>query len=272
MGLFSFGSTESRSEGSSLDFSFGRSGSTAGSFDRATAGSRAGGVSQQAIAFQPIFSRLFGNAASRALGEIDSPAQMLFAGGMDFLDTLQGNAGVDALARRVTGPNEALQTNLSALQENIGRFFKEEINPAITTEAIGAGALGGGRQGVAQGRAARAVTEQFTQGAASLIQADQAQRDEAATNLANILTEGAALGLESLPGLLQLGVEGEVNLAPLSALSQILGPATVLTQARDFSRSFSESLGESFQESFGEDFAFGTSRQTSESSGFNLGL
>lgn len=272
MGLLSFGSSRSESSGSSLDFSAGRSGSFGESLDRAESRAMAGGVSTQDIAFSPIFSRLFSNAASRALGDIESPAQMLFSGGLDFLDTLQNNAGLDALASRVTGPNEALQGSLQTLQESLGRLFREEINPAITSEAIGAGALGGGRQGVAQAQGTRAIAEEFTRGASSLIQADVEQRQEAATTLGTLLTEGASLGLQNLPGLLQLGVEGQVNLAPLSALANILGPATVLTDARDFSRSFSESLGTSFQEAFSEDFSFGTSQQRSTSKGFNLGL
>lgn len=272
MGLLSFGKDKSVSSGSSLDFSFGRSGSFGESIDRATAESQAGGVSSQAIAFEDIFGSLFSNAASRALGGNNSPAQQLFSGGLNFLQTLQDNAGIDALKKRISGPSEALQGNLTALQESLGRLFREELNPAITGDAISAGALGGSRQGVAQGAAARGIAEQFSQGAASLISADQTQRDEAATTLSSLLTEGASLGLQNLGGLFELGLEGELNLAPLSALKGIIGDPTVLTQAQDFSRSFSESLGESLQEAFSEDFSFGKSQTSSKSSGFSLGL
>jgi hypothetical protein len=271
---FGFGGSKSSSSGSSLDFSLGRSGSVGGSTDVATAGSEAGGFSSQSIAFQDIFSRLYGGAASKALGASAAvnPAQQLFSGGLDFLKNLQGNAGIDALQNRVSGPNDVLQGNLDTLQSSLGRLFREELNPAITGDAVAAGALGGGRQGVAQAGAARGIAEQFSAGASSLISTDQAQRDQAAATLSSLLTEGAGLGLQNLPGLFELGLEGELNLAPLSALADILGGPTVLTQAQDFSKSFSESLGESFQEAFSEDFSFGTSQQKSKSGGFNFGL
>src|SRR5690606_11324493 len=152
--------------------------------------------STQSIAFGDIFEGLFREASSRATAAV-SPARQLFSGGLNFLEMLQGNVGTEALAKRITGPSQALQANLGALQESLGRLFREEINPAITGDAVSAGALGGGRQGVAQGAAARGIAEQFTQGAASLIAADQAQRDEAASTLATLLTEGAGLGLEN---------------------------------------------------------------------------
>lgn len=271
MGLFDFGSNKSSSQGSSLDISVGRSGSVAGSSDIATSRGVSGGSSSQSIFAGGIFESLFSEASRRA-GEAISPAKQLFSGGLNFLDALQGNVGTDALAKRITGPNEALQANLGALQESLGRLFREELNPAIAGEAVSGGTLGGGRQGVAQGAAARGIAEQFTQGAASLIGQDQEQRDEAAATLGTLLQEGAGLGLDSLPGLLAVGLEGEANLAPLEALSRILGGPTVLTEASDFSRSFSDSIGESFQESFGENFSFGTSQQTSKSSGFSFGL
>lgn len=269
---FSFGSSGSKSFGSSLDFSFGRSGSRGESLDRANSNAVSGGTSSQSIAFEPLLSQLFSTATTRAMSAGPSPAAMLFSGGLDFLSRLSGNAGTEALARRVTGPNDALQANLDALRENLGRLFSEEINPAITNEAIAGGTLGGGRQGVAQGQGIRAIAEQFTQGAASLISTDQAQRDEAASTLGSLLAEGSRIGLENLSGLLNIGVEGQTNLAPLSALAQILGAPTVLTESQDFSRAISESLGMSLEESFGEDFSFGQSQTSSKSRGFNLGF
>lgn len=272
MGLL-FGSNKSSSQGSSLDFSVGRSGSVAGATDVASAGSEGGGFSSQSIAFQDIFKQLFSSASTKALGATgDSPASQLFSGGLDFLKNLQSNSGLTALENRVNGAGNALDKNLETLQASLGRLFKEELNPAITASAVGDGALGGGRQGVAQAGAARGIAEQFSAGASNLIAADQSQRDQAAATLSTLLTEGAGLGLSNLGGLFELGLEGQINLAPLSALSQILGSPTVLTEAQDFSKSFSESLGESFQEAFSEDFSFGTSQQTSKSKGFNFGL
>lgn len=272
MALFGFGGGSSKSSGSSFDFSRGTSTSTGRSFDTATSGSVGGGSSSQGIAFAPIFADLFQQASGRAMNAGPNPANMLFSGGLDFLDRLQGNAGIDALERRVSGPNTALEGNLQALQESLGRFFSEEINPAITNDAIAGGQLGGGRQGVAQGLGARAVTEQFSQGASSLISEDQAQRDAAAGKLGDLIGGGASTGLGALQSLLGIGMEGATNLGPLSMLAQILGGPTVLGQSSDFSRSFSESLGQSFQDAFSENFSVGTSQQSSKSKNFNLGF
>lgn len=272
MALFGFGASGSKSQGSSFDFSQGRSGSTGRSFDAATSGSIGGGSSSQEIAFAPIFADLFKTASSRAMGAGPSPANMLFSGGLNFLERLQGNAGTDALQRRVSGPNTALEGNLQALRENLGRLFSEEINPAITNEAIAGGQLGGGRQGVAQGLGARAIAEQFTQGAASLISDDQMQRDAAAGKLGDLLGSGASTGLGALQSLLGIGMEGQTNLGPLSQLAQILGGPTVLGQSSDFSRAFSESLGQSFQDAFSENFSVGTSQQTSKSKSASFSL
>lgn len=272
--VFGFGSSRSSSQGSSFDLSRGRSGSTGRSFDTSRSGSTGGGVSSQEIAFAPIFADLFSEASGRAMGAGPNPANMLFSGGLDFLERLQGNAGTDALERRVSGPNVALEGNLQALQERLGRLFSEEINPAIAGEAIATGQLGGGRQGVAQGLGARAIAEQFTQGAASLISEDQAQRDTAAGTLGELLSGGAATGLGALQSLLGIGMEGATNLGPLSMLAQILGGPTTLSSSVDFSNAFSESLGQSFQDAFSENFSVGTSQQssTSKSRNFNLGF
>jgi len=272
MSLFGFGGSSSKSSGSSFDFSQGRSVSSGRSFDAATSGSVGGGTSAQSIAFAPAFADLFATASGRALNAGPSPAGMLFSGGLDFLDRLQGNAGIDALQRRVSGPNTALEGNLQALQERLGRLFSEEINPAITGDAIAGGQLGGGRQGVAQGLGARAIAEQFTQGATSLISDDQAQRDAAAGKLGDLIGGGASTGLGALQSLLGIGMEGQTNLGPLSQLAQILGGPTVLTQASDFSRAFSESLGQSFQDAFSDQFSIGTSQQTSKSKSANFSL
>lgn len=272
MSLFGFGGSSSRSQGSSFDFSQGRSGSTGRSFDTAVSGSTGGGSSSQAIAFAPLFEQLFSTASGRALNAGPSPANMLFSGGLNFLDRLQGNAGIDALTRRVSGPNAALEGNLQALRENLGRLFSEEINPALTKDAIAGGQLGGGRQGVAQGIGTRAIAEQFTQGAASLISDDQAQRDAAAGQLGELIGSGASTGLGALQSLLGIGMEGATNLGPLQQLAAIMGGPTTLTSSSDFSRAFSESLGQSFQDAFSENFSVGTSQQSSKSKSTSFSL
>ena len=239
MSLFSFGSGGSSSSGSSLDVGSSQSISQAVS--------QAGGQSNQNIAFADIFSQLYGQGASRALGgKKENPALQLFSGGIEFLQNLTNNSGVESLKGIVEGDSSALDNNLMRLQDSLGRLFREEINPAITSDAVGSGTLGGGRQGVAQAGAARGIAEQFSQGAASLISGDQQRKDTAATTLAGLIQQGSSLGLDNLGNLLSVGVEANTNLAPLAALSSIIGDPTVLTQSSDFSNAINQSLAESF--------------------------
>lgn len=259
MGLFSFGgsTSESQSSGFSDSRSEAVSGSVSGGFSRSGGASR----SAQRIAFEDVFARLFGGA-SEAASRLDpsaltEQANLLFSGGVDFLDSLSGGAGTEFLESRVAGESPVLDEQIEALGGDIGEFFREEINPAITSEAIGAGALGGGRQGVAQGRAAEAAAEQFQRGALGLRAADIQARDAAARALGQQRIAGAGTGLSALPGLTGVAQAGfGAELAPFSALSQILGGPTTLTQAEssqfataeDFARAFSESFSESHAE------------------------
>lgn len=252
MGLFSFGGSKSDA------FSRGSS----SSFDRSQSGSVSGGVSEtgstsaQGIAFEDVFARLFGGAEGAA-GALDpslltDAANQLFGSGSQFLEGLGGDAGSSYLESRLSGDNAVLEEQIDLLGEDLGDFFSEEINPAITAEAIGGGALGGGRQGVAQGAAASALGEEFRRGASALRTGDIAARDAAAGLIANKGSTDAGVGLSSLPGLLGVAETGAfASLAPSERLAAILGDPTVLTQAEsfgsaeDFARAFAASFGQS---------------------------
>src|SRR5690606_22738907 len=104
-------------------------------------------------------------------------ANILFGAGTDFLGRLGGGPETDYLASRVAGQSPVLDEQIAALGEDVGRFFREELNPAITTQAVASGTLGGGRQGVAQGLAAEAAGREFQRGATALRAADIAARD-----------------------------------------------------------------------------------------------
>jgi len=269
-----FGLSGSKSKSSSTgssqssSFSFGQSTSQQGS----TSGSVSGGVStagsqdtstarsNQAIAFDDVFARLFGNAegvaANLDTSMLTNASNQLFAGGTDFLAGIGGDAGTSFLTNRLQGNNDVLDAQMGRLKADIGELFNEELLPGITSDAVRGGQLGGGRQGVAQGQAVEAAAEAFSQGATGLLTEDQAQRDAIAQGVADRSIQGAQVGLAGMPGLLSIAQGGiTAQTAPLQFLASILGDKTTLTQsasdsqgtsfsnAMDFARAFAESFG-----------------------------
>lgn len=260
-----------------MPFSFGgsssRTVSESESLDRSSSGSVSGGFgvssSEDRVAFEDVFARLFGGAEGAAAGldpsMLTDAANQLFSGGTRFMDQIGADAGSTYLADRLGGENEVLQQQIDLLGEDLGRFFSEDLNPAITSQAIGGGQLGGGRQGVAQGRALSEIANQFTRGATALRAGDIAARDAAAGTLAQNTVQGASVGLAGLSplaGVAQMGFGAEIS--PYERLAAILGGPTTLTTAgsssADFARAFSESFGMS------------RARSTSKSKGLRLGF
>ena len=238
----------SRGESASLDLS--RSGSVSGGV------SESGSQSQQRIAFEDIFARLFGGAESAAAGldpsMLTEASNFLFGAGTDFLGGLGGDAGTQFLQNRLAGDNQVLEEQIGLLGEDLGTFFREELNPAITGQAVAGGQLGGGRQGVAQGAASAAVTDEFRRGATALRAGDIAARDAAAGLLAQQDLAARQTGLGALPGLAGIAEFGfGAAMQPYERLAAILGGPTVLTEASsfgsaaDFARAFSSSFGRS---------------------------
>lgn len=257
MGLFSFGGSRSTSNSSSS------------SFDQSTAGSVSGGAgsasSQDTIAFEDVFARLFGGAEGAAAGldpsMLTTAANTLFSSGTGFLSGIGGDAGTEYLTNRVGGNNDVLQEQIDALGSDLGNFFSNQINPEITSAAVGGGQLGGGRQGVAQGQAATAVGEQFRRGVTELRAGDMAARDAAAGTLAQNSIEGALTAFQGIPGLLGTADIGfGAQLAPFERLAAILGGPTTLNASNSSSSDFSQSFSNSF----------GVSRANSSSSGRSL--
>lgn len=260
---FGGGSSSSQSSGSSSSFDISQSESASGGFSRTG--------SDQRIAFEDIFARLFGGAESAAAGldpsMLTEAANQLFGAGTDFLSRIGGDKGTAFLEDRLSADNEVLDEQIDLLGEDLGRFFREELNPAITSEAVGGGTLGGGRQGVAQGAASGAVTSEFRRGATALRAGDIAARDRAASILADQNLAGIQAGLSGLPALAGIADMGfSAALAPFERLSAILGDPTTLTSsfgnAADFARAFSSSFGTSQSQT----------QSTSRSRDFSIGF
>lgn len=245
-----------------MPFGFGgsssSSNSSSSSFDRSSSDSVSGGASvagsDQRVAFEDVFARLFGGAEGAAAGldpsMLTDAANQLFMGGTGFMSSIGADAGSDFLTDRLSGNNEVLQEQIDLLGEDLGQFFNEELLPGITSQAVSGGQLGGGRQGVAQGRAIEEVGNQFTRGATALRSNDIAARDAAAGTIAGNTISGASVGLGGIPSLLGAADAGfGAELAPFERLAGILGGPTTLgssfSSSADFARAWSESFGQS---------------------------
>ena len=268
--------SKSKQSASSQQTSSGQSFNTSNSFSDSLGQSAAQGTSNQSVAFEQLFQQLFGNAtgaaqrASEMIPGLEEKAGQLFSTGAGFLEKLQGNAGADYLANRLTGANPQVDEQIDLLGEDIGGFLRNEVNPMLTSNAVRAGGLGGGRQGVAQGRASAAALEQFQRGASGIRTADLAARDQAAAQLGGLTNQAAGTGLGSLGAMLGLGESGaNAALSPYMALSQVMGGPTVLTQqqntasSQDMARAIANSLGFSFDESQGTSTSKGKSMSVS---------
>lgn len=232
--------------------------SQSSSYDRSQSGSVSAGFgtsqSEQNIAFEDVFARLFGGAEGAAAGldpsMLTSAANTLYSSGTGFMDRIGTDAGSRYLEDRLAGDSGLVDEQIGLLGEDLGKFFNEQLLPGITSEAVGGGTLGGGRQGVAQGRAVDAVGEQFRRGASDIRTQDLAMRDQAAATLGDQNIQGIMAGLSGLPALAGIADMGfGAGISPYERLAVILGGPTALTsassQSGDFASAYSQSYGES---------------------------
>lgn len=283
MALFDFGGSKTQSQSTSFQegSSTGRSLQTAEAFSDQLATSRGVSGSTQRVFGEDFLRQLYGGATNAAMRAAElSPnlagsARALFTGGTQFLEQLQGGAGTEALRESLAGGEELLDERIGGLQEDVGRFLRQEALPGVEARAIGAYGLGGARQGLAEGRAIEGATRQFARGATELRAAEQTRRDQVARDLMAGEQAGAATGLSALPSLFNLAeAEMGAEMAPWERLSQVLGAPTALTES--FAEQESESVAESLSRSLGismEDARnIARSQSTSSGKSFNFGF
>ena len=230
----------------------GRSKSSQSSESYGYSGSQQASLSTQDIFQSDTFRRLYGDASTAAsgaaanAGELRSAAQQLFTGGNQFLEQLGGDAGSSYLEDRLSANNPVLEQQISQLQQDTGRLFREELNPAITSRAVASGTFGGGRQGVAQGLAAESAARVFSQGSTALRAGDIASRDAVAQSIATNSLNAASTGLGALPSLLDVLQRGNnAELGVYGQLSQVLGGPTTLTTAQSLAKAYGEQTASS---------------------------
>ena len=203
--------------------------------------------SSQSVFQGDIFRQLFGDASNIA-GGIDTSgltdaANQLFTSGSGFLADLQElSAGTDVsgqfLSDRISGEGGFVDENIAALGEDLGQFFNEELLPGITSEAVGGGQLGGGRQGVAQGKAIESVGREFRRGSLDIRNRDLRERTEAARTLSAQRLSASQAGLAGVQSRFDLANAATLTpFSPFLTLAQILGDPTTLTQSQSSSKS-----------------------------------
>lgn len=214
-------------------------------------------------------------------GQLAGGQNVGFGQGQQGLDTLSGftqgtGLGQEQLQRIARGGDPAVQNQINQLGDDLNRNFFQEINPGITSEAIGGGQLGGGRQGVAQGLGIQATQDAFQRGstdirfqdlnrqagAAGLLgqQAGQAGGQlgqlglqqgtaQAGINQAGLQSAGALGlgGLDQLQNIFNLGFSPfQAEFSPLLAFGQAVGDPTVLQTGSSFGRTDQFNFNASF--------------------------
>jgi hypothetical protein len=210
--------------------------------------------SQDTVAFEDIFARMFGGAEGAAGGldpsMLTGAANTLFSSGMGFMDQIGGDKGTAYLQDRLGGDNAVLQEQIDLMGKDLGSFFNEELMPGITSQAVGGGQLGGGRQGVAQGAAMRQVGDQFTRGSVALRAGDIAARDNAASTLSGNAIGGAMTAFQGMPGMMGVANAGfGAGMAPYERLASILGGPTTLGSSFSTSADWANAWSNSFAQS-----------------------
>ena len=215
-------------------------GVSSGSSSSSSQSSGSSFVSQQ----QQPFLDFLRNAGQTQFGQQQGGLQGLFGQSQGLFDQGQqfGQQGVnnqflDALGQQAGGNPELVAAQTAQLGTDIG-LFTDQLQAGNRRDAVGGNALGGGRQGVAEGITNQGALQSFQQGALGFQLADQQRSLQAAQAGGGLLGQGAAQGganLNNLFGLLQAPFQSQFD--ALGSLGQAIGPTDILSQQQGSSSS-----------------------------------
>ncbi|MFT3973156.1 MAG: hypothetical protein QM699_06825 [Amaricoccus sp.] len=208
------------SGGQSSSASYGQSFNLSDAFSLANSFNNSNSQSQSGSYVDPTQAGYLQNLWSSAQGAANPGAATAAATKLN-AGIMPGLQSAFKSTSALTDPTKQIAAQAASLKAGLGDLFRTEINPAIRTDAIGAGGFGGGRQGVAEGVAAGQLADTY---AASL--------GDITAN-ANNTALSAANQAGSLGSIIQnLGMlPTTAGLGQLSTLASILGDPTVLQQA-----------------------------------------
>jgi hypothetical protein len=133
--------------------------------------------------------------------------QSTFGQGLLGRQALGRDPAGQALQAQAFGQNPALGEQIGQLGTDITRQFTQGLLPQIQGQAIGAGQLGGGRQGVAQGIGIQSALDAFSRGATDLRGQDIGRQLQAAQALGGLTGQAAG----QLGGLQQQGIGQQIG-------------------------------------------------------------
>lgn len=189
---------------------------------------------QQVDAAQQPFLDFMRNRAQQEVMGMDMSqfygmGQDLTGAGMGFLNTLGGNNFTNRLRQMSRFDTGRVSQNIDQLGADLGRQFNQQVLPGIQTEAIGLGAGGGARQGVAEGMAAQGFADALQRGSNQIINDERARNLQAATTGGGLMAQSAMGGLQGLQNVFNMGLAPfQAQFMPLLNMNQIVGPPTVL--------------------------------------------
>ena len=185
-----------------------------------------GGGPKQDVKNKPFWNNLF-SQGNQLMGQQQQGLQGLFPLGQDlsqqgqgFLNQLgQGGQQMQPFAGQgFTGQQ------IGVLGNQLGQFYNEQLLPGIQGNAIQAGQLGSGRQGVAQGIAGRGMGQAFGEGIVGILQQDLYRRQQAAQAGGAQQIAGAAGGLQGLMQPFQAAYSPfQAQWSPLQGMAGLLG-------------------------------------------------
>jgi hypothetical protein len=179
----------------------------------------------------PFLKALWGSASESANPALAGAVAKGVAGRtMPGLGAAFGDIGA------LTDPSAQIKAQDASLKAGLGQMFREEINPAISGGAIGAGGFGGARQGVAQGVAAGQMGQAYAQGRGDIV----ARANQTALGAGSLMPTLAA----AMQGQGQAPFVAEQDV--LQRLAGILGGPTVVSKSRGDNYSSSSSAGWEF--------------------------
>ena len=126
-------------------------------------------------------------------------------------------------------PNSPIAQQQASLQAGLGQMFREELMPSMQSNAIAAGGVGGGRQGVAEGVAAGQMAQAYTQGLGDIT----ARANQQALGAAGMMPGRSQALAEATYGSLYGGDKG---MSILGQLAGIIGGPTVTQQSQSSGR------------------------------------
>ncbi len=190
---------------------------------------------------QAYLNRMWGGATSgimdQGLGQVNQQQQgdaFKMLGVNDYFNQSQQFANPN---------NTMVQGQIGQLKNTLMDQFTNQMLPQIADSSIQGGALGGGRQGVAQGLGMQGMSNALAQGTQGILSNAYGQAQQASQFGAGLYNQ---MGQNQMSALSQMQNQ---QLYPLMSLAQILGNPTVLNQSFGMggNRSNSQSQSSNFQ-------------------------